>query len=85
MKKVLVYVCKYHEVLNPVSRHIISSYSTCSLIKEVSIEDIGFIGEEYLGMLSRSYELDVTDPELVQKLIGREIGGDEYVKLVLES
>ncbi len=85
MKGVLVYVCKYHEVLNPVSRHIVSSYSTCSLVKRLSLNDIAFIGREYLNVLSRNFELDVTDPELVRKLIGREIGGDEYVKLVLED
>ncbi len=85
MKKVLVYVCRYYEVLNPVSRHIVSSYSTCSLVKKLSLDDIGFIGEKHLDLLLRNFELDVTDPELVRSLIGREVGGDEYVKLVLEG
>lgn len=83
--KVKVYVCRYHEILNPISRHIVSSYSMCRYVKEILLEDLDFLGKDLLDTLQKGLELDITEPELVLKIIGSEIGGDEYVKLSLRG
>jgi len=83
--KVKIFICRYHEILNPISRHMVSSYSTCRYLKEVSLEELEFLGENLLNTLQRNLELDITEPELVLKIIDSEIGGDEYVKLSLRG
>lgn len=83
--KVRVYVCKYHEILNPISRHTISLYSTCKYVREILLEDLGFLGKDLLDILQKNLELDITEIELVLKIIGSEIGRDEYVKLSLKG
>jgi len=83
--KVNVYLCKYHKTVNPVSRHIISSYSTCSFVSTIELEElVSILGEEAVAILRRNFEIDISDNEIVSKIINRSISENEYLKLSLD-
>ena len=79
-----VYLCKYHKVVNPVSRHVISSYSTCNKMSKIRLDTIPSAYNEIISLLKRDSEVDVMDDELALRIIGRRLSENEYLKLSLD-
>ncbi len=79
-----VYLCKYHKVVNPVSRHVISSYSTCNKMSKIKLDTIPSAYNEIISLLKRDSEVDIVDDELALRIIGRRLNENEYIKLSLD-
>ncbi len=82
--RVHVYLCKYHKTVNPVSRHIVTSYSTCTRVSTIELRELSFLGDEVIAILKRNFEVDISDKELVFKIIGRTLNENEYLKISLD-
>lgn len=79
-----VYLCKYHKVVNPVSRHVIASYSTCNKMSKIRLDTIPLAYNEIISFLKRDLEVDIVDDELALRIIGRRLSENEYLKLSLD-
>jgi len=82
--RVHIYLCKYYKTVNPVSRHIITSYSTCSLVSTMELRELSFLGDEVIAILKRNFEIDISDNEIVSRIIGRTLNENEYLKISLD-
>ncbi len=82
--RVHIYLCKYYKIVNPVSRHMITSYSTCSLVSTIELGELSFLGDEVIAILKKNFEIDISDNEIVSRIIGRTLNENEYLKISLD-
>lgn len=86
MVRVKIYLCKYVEVEQVVSRHYVSSYSTCNFLKETDLNELSrILSDKDLKKLVEEHELLLVDENIIRKIINRKTGENIYLTLVISG
>ncbi|OYT39028.1 MAG: hypothetical protein B6U89_04895 [Desulfurococcales archaeon ex4484_58] len=80
-----IYICSIESIKQPIPRHHISSIAMCMKESEKALSSIEeIIKDNILEELTINGETLIIDRSLIEKILGKEIEQNQYIRLVIK-